>query len=269
MTPAGVPSCVGWQGACVYDLFQARLSRRIVHTRAALPSMPQQHSCGTVAAGPAGQDPPVHVRPRSPWARRALWPRALVARLRRAVTQTACVHRSARATAHALSRAKARFRAIRCADGDQQEAIEQLVYNGGQWPAGASFSGVRQASAIAHNTTGPLWSSQYSRSNNRSCGCLLSGAALVGSSYPMMLGRAVFEETVADRSRATRDPPVMLSRSAWAGTRLLGFPDRLSAAERMNQLWPQCRRWPRSERLRFALQALSDTAWQCGAALRD
>jgi hypothetical protein len=82
----------------------------------------------------------------------------LVARLRRAVTQTACIHRSARATAHALSRAKARFRAIRCADGDQQEAIEQLVYNGGQWPAGASFSGVRQASAIAHNTTGPLWS---------------------------------------------------------------------------------------------------------------
>ena len=44
VTPAGVPSCVGWQGACVYDLFQARLSRRIVHARAALPSMPQQHS---------------------------------------------------------------------------------------------------------------------------------------------------------------------------------------------------------------------------------
>ena len=153
VTPAGVPSCVGWQGACVYDLFQAR--RGALWTR-----VQRSHRChsstadGRDWAGRAGKDPPVHVRPRAPRARRALWPLALVARLRRAVTQPACVHRSARATAHALSRAKALFRAIRCADGDQQEAIEQLVYNGGQWPAGGSFSGVRQASAIAHITDG-------------------------------------------------------------------------------------------------------------------
>jgi hypothetical protein len=43
-------------------------------------------------------------------------------------------------------------------------------------------------------------------------------AALVGSSYPTMLGKAVFEETMASQSHVARETPVMLSRSAWAGT---------------------------------------------------
>ena len=168
MTPAGVPSCVGWQGACVYDLFQAR--RGALWTR--VQRFHRCHSSTEDGRGPAGKDPPVHVRPRAPWARRALRPLALVARLRRAVNRTARVHRSARATAHAPSCAKARSRAIRCADGDQQEAIEQLVYNGGQWPAGASFRSEasqrnlwhtrQRASATVHKTTGPPWSIQCS-----------------------------------------------------------------------------------------------------------